>query len=134
MKLTRNAIIFAIINALSTVVFLTKLNDMVVSRNFDQIAPWAIVYGLIWAISGAILGITDKARAYRGNVDFQYTLISSVIGVLALWLSKLLLPSIMPVGYGTLILMTLTVTAATGIQYYFANRSPKGIDKKEAFK
>jgi len=134
MLLTRNAIIFAAINGLSSVIFLTKLNDLVVSRNFDQIAPWAIGYGLIWALSGAILGSTDKARSYRGNVDFQYTAICSLIGILTLWVSKLVLPAIMPIGYATLFLMTLAIIAATAAQYFVANRHPKGIDKKEAFK
>ena len=59
MKLTTNAVLFASINTISTIGFLTKLNDLVVSKNFDQIATWAILYGLVWAISGAILCGTD---------------------------------------------------------------------------
>lgn len=134
MSITRNATIFAAINSVTTLVFLTTLNRLVTSRQFDEIAPWAIAYGLIWAISGAVLGITDKARNYRGNVDVQYSLISSVVGLAALWLSKLFLPAIMPVGYGNLVLISLAIVVASAVQYYFANKDPKGISKKEAFK
>ena len=134
MKITRNATIFAVINSVTTLVFLTNLNRLVTAEQFDEIAPWAIVYGLIWAVSGAVLGITDKARNYRGNIDLQYSLISSLVALATLWLSKLFLPAIMPVGYGYLVLITLAIIVASAIQYYFANKDTKGIAKKEAFK
>lgn len=110
MKLTINAALFASINTISTIGFLTKLNDLVVSEKFDQIAIWAILYGLVWAISGAILGGTDRARGYRGNIDFQYAAITSAVGVASIWL---VLPAIMPVGYVTLVMMTLIIVIAT---------------------
>jgi len=134
MKLTTNAVLFGSINTVSTVGFLTKLNDLVLSQNHDQIALWAIVYGLVWAISGAVLGGTDKARNYRGNIDFQYSAITSVLGVLSLWLSKLFLPAIMPISYAALVMLTIIIVVATAVQYYFASQTPKGIKKNEAFK
>ena len=134
MKLTTNAVLFASINTISTIGFLTKLNDLVVSKNFDQIAIWAILYGLVWAISGAILGGVDRARGYRGNIDFQYSAITSALGVLSIWLAKLLLPAIMSVGYVTLVMVTLIILAASVFQYYLSSRSPKGINKHEAVK
>lgn len=134
MKITRNATIFAVINSVTTLVFLTHLNSLVTSEQYNQIAPWAIVYGLIWAVSGAVLGITDKARNYRGNIDVQYSLISTLVSLVAFWLSKLFLPAIMPVGYGYMVLVTAVLIIASAIQYYFANKDTKGIAKKEAFK
>ncbi len=134
MKLTTNAVLFASINTISTIGFLTKLNDLVVSKNFDQIAIWAILYGLVWAISGAILGGTDRARGYRGNIDFQYAAITSAVGVASIWLAKLFLPAIMPVSYVTLAMVTLIIVVATAVQHYVSSRSPKGINKHDAFK
>ena len=134
MKLTTNAVLFAAINIVSTIGFLTKLNGLVVSKNVDQIAIWAILYGLVWAISGAILGGTDRTRGYRGSIDFQYSAITSAVGIASIWLAKLLLPATMPVGYVTLIMVTLIIVVATAVQCYLSSRSPKGINKHEAFK
>lgn len=134
MKITKNAKVFALINSVSTLIFLTKLNQLVTSEDFEQITPWAISYGLLWAISGAMLGATDTARKYRGNIDFQYLLITSVIGLITLWASKLLLPAIMPASYTKLLIASVLLMILTAIQYYFANKDPKGISKKDAFK
>ncbi len=134
MKLTRNATIFATLNSITTVLFLLKLNALVTMMQFNEIAPWAIVYGLTWAVSGAVLGGSDKARSYRGNIDLQYALISSVVSFLSLWLSKLFLPAIMPISYGYIVLLSLGIIIASGVQYYLANKDPKGINKKDAFK
>lgn len=132
--LTRNATIFGLLNSVTTVIFLITLNNLVTTGQFQDIALWAVAYGLTWAMSGALLGMTDKTRNYRGSVDFQYTAVSSIVGLFTLWGSKLFLSAIMPISYPMLALLSAALIIATGIQYHFANRNPKGIDKNEAFK
>lgn len=134
MKITRNAKIFLLINSATTVVFLLNLNKLVTDERFDEIAPWAIIYGLVWAITGAVLGVTDKTREYRGNIEVQYSLISSVVGLAALWLSKIFLPAVMPIGYGYILFISLIIVAASVVQYYVSNKDPKGVRKEEIFK
>lgn len=123
MIITRKGIIFAIINSVTTLVFLINLNRLVTSTQYDEIAVWAIIYGLIWAVSGAVLGISDKALNFRGNVDVQYSIIPTLVCLAAFWLSKLFLPAIMPISYGYMVLVTLALVIASAIQYYFANKS-----------
>lgn len=134
MTLTKNATVFAAINSVATLTFLFALNYLVTSKQFDAIAYAAIAYALVWVVSGAWLGITDKARGYRGNVDAQYNLIALLISLVAIWLAKFLLPAIMPVDYGNLALVSAAILIIGAIQYYVANKNPKGIKTKEAFK
>ena len=134
MKITKNAKIFTLINSISSLLFLYLLNNLVMTQNFKPIAPTAIGYALIWFISGLILGITDKTRNYRGNVDFQYLAISATIQTLTIWLAKVVFPAIMPLAYTQIAMITLMVAIAIVIYYIFSERNVKGIDKKEAFK
>lgn len=134
MILTKNATIFTAINSATTLVFLFTLNHLVTTSQFDAIAYAVIAYALVWVISGAWLGITDKTRNYRGNVDAQYNLIALLIGLVALWTSKLLLPAIMPLGYANLSVISGAIIVLGIVQYYVANKNPKGVKTKEAFK
>lgn len=134
MKITQNATIFAALNSLTTVLFVLKLNDLITTGQYGEIAPWAIGYGLIWIISGAALGLTDKARHYRGNIEVQYSLIAVVIGLITLWATKLLLPTIMTLSYGRMVWVSLFAIIGAVVLYRLANQSAKGIDKEEAFK
>lgn len=134
MKLTRNATIFAVINSTTTVVFLLTLNSLVINGQYEAIAPWAIAYGLTWALTGALLGGTDKARNYRGNIEYLYAAIQYLIALVVLWGTKLLLPAIMPLSYPTLLLVSILLVTLWFLHHRFVSSSPKGISKKEAFK
>ncbi len=134
MNLTRNAITFAVINSLTTIVFLSTLNNLVTTGRFEDIAPWAIAYGLTWAVTGALLQGTDKARNYRGNIGFQYAAIQYVMAFLVIWVTKIFFPVIMPHSYLEIIFVTMLLIIISTLHYRHAKRNPKGIDKKEAFK
>ncbi len=134
MILTRNATIFAAINSITSLIFFITLNHLVTTGQFGYIAPWAIAYGLTWAITGALLGGTDKARNHRGNIEFQFAGILYVIAFLSIWGPKLFLPAIMPYGYGVLLLATVVLVVVATLHYNHVKNNPKGINKKEAFK
>jgi hypothetical protein len=132
MVLTRNAALFAAVNSVSSIVFLIALNNLVAAGQFDDIAPWAIGYGLTWAITGAALGGTDKAPIARRVLDFQYAAIQYGIALLAIWGAKLFLPVIMPYGHGPLLLVTTVLAVAAILHYRHAKKSHKGVSQAES--
>ena len=114
-KITRNSYIFAGINIITTIVFLIYLNKLVSLENYNSILLPAIIYGMIWFVSGFILGVTDNARNYSEKyISFLYISISAVIQTFSLWLSKLLFPNIMPLSYMHLLFVSIGVGAAIG--------------------
>ena len=114
-KITRNSYIFAGINIITTIAFLIYLNKLVSLENYNSILLPAIIYGMIWFVSGFILGVTDNSRNYSEKyISFLYISISAVIQTFSLWLSKLLFPNIMPLSYMHLLFVSIGVGAAIG--------------------
>jgi cobalamin synthase len=132
MELTKNVKIFAAIGVINTAVFFPVL-EWLLNRSSQHDWVWlaAVVYGVVWFMAGMLLGRSDNARDYRGNLGLVYHSISTLIVLLGAVPVAIFFENFN-------IMDTIWVMVAMGssllIHWLATRNSPKGIDKKEAFK
>lgn len=131
MKLTPNLKTFAATNFVSSVAFFYLLDQTIDAKAWTQIWVLAIGYGVVWFMSGLLLGKADNARNYRGNLGLMYHLVTTVImtvtsiGAAFLLEHQEVSDTLWVVGSANLSLL---------VHWLTTKDSPKGVNKKEAFK
>lgn len=130
MKLTRNLLIFAAVNAVISVAFFYLLNAGIADEAWGQVTALAIAYFFTWSFTGVLLGMKDDGRHHRSNLGLMYHLVATVIvAVTSIWGSAFLSHL-----DWTDTVLVLGFMGASLLSHWLATRnSIKGIDKKDAF-
>lgn len=131
MKLTKNAKIYGAIGLISSLGFFYLLDSFIASKQWSRIWVIAFIYGLIWCISGLVLGKNDSVRDYRGNLGWMYHVVATVATALAAGFAVVTLDFLSVTDF---LWALLAMLASLALHYFGTRGETKGIDKKEAFK
>ena len=131
MKLTKNAKIYGAIGLISSLVFFYLLDNFIANKQWSEIWVIAIAYGLVWCVSGLVLGKNDSVRSYRGNLGWMYHVVATIATALAAGFAVIALDFL---SLADFFWVSLFMIVSLVLHYFGTRNEPKGIDKKEAFK
>ncbi len=131
MKLTKNAKIFGIIGVASSLTFFYLLDKAITDKSWSTIWIIAIIYGLVWFVSGLLLGRADDVRKHRGNLSLLYHAVSTVVTLGVAALAVVLWDSISATDW---LWVSVAMLVGFAAHWLGTRGDTKGIEKKEAFK
>ena len=141
MKLTKNMIVFAVINTISSIVYFTLLAKGIgftkTSSTPDTYVTTGLIgapfiYGLIWWISANVLAKLDKKRNTRLNIGLAYHVISTLVLTVAIIYSYLMFEAFHWIDF---LVYPIIAMALSVLNHWLAvMNNPKGRDSKKAFK
>lgn len=141
MKLSRNLWIFIALNSVSTVLFVICMKFGILFERTETadtitLTSWLpVAYGTVWAISGLILGINDKVRNSRHNLELRYGIATALITLGGLIILGLVMPEMGIRPFVSLLIMFGVIfSTVLGIQWIMSRRTIKGMKKKDLFK
>jgi hypothetical protein len=143
MKISRNLKLFTGINLISTLLFFTFLKEGILIQQVEgepnaYVTSLPVLYGVIWLLSSVFCYGTDSARKSRQNLGFSYHIASTVVVFTGMVFGFAIFGGdANSQGFRTIEFLAYPAIAMglSLLVHWFATRkSPKGIDKKEAFK
>jgi hypothetical protein len=141
MKLTKNMIVFTVINTISSIVYFTLLGKGIgytkTSSSPETYVTTGLIgapfiSGLIWWISASVLAKLDKKRNTRLNVGLAYHALTTFILTVTFIYSYLMFEAFHWIDF--LIYSIIAIALSLLVHWLAVRNNPKGIDSKKAFK